>query len=328
MNEQEIELIRGCLPEGRTKYHTFKDHYAFQILSWRLGSGSMKVRELKSHPEFSRYIHRPAFAEFLKRVPEGEINQSRLHAYWPQHEDIQTFRLTLDKWGDFDPDNDDWNQTSRRGYNLVLQLNFPVPHGRYYQSLDDEDEDPLGFGSSCHPARFGILNTMSWARIDLNLDQGTALIEEIQTDWLRDARRQRNQIEQRLQEGKLSRYDEWWGIKVHKILSYIDAYIEPLVRLWDEATLEATLWFLHEELGLKRIYYHTWESGLWFKRLSPSFGPPRSLYTKLPQRFGFECVGHGPEFITERPEIRRRMKKKPPTYRSPKWWFMDLTHAA
>ncbi|MEO0509089.1 MAG: hypothetical protein AAF065_04470 [Verrucomicrobiota bacterium] len=328
MNEQEIQFICGCLSEGRTKYYTFKDHYVFQILSWKLGSGSIKVREIKTHPTFARYANRPAFREFLQRLPNGIIDQESLQSYWPTHDSIQAFRLTLDRWGDFDSGNDDWNQTSRRGYNLVLQLNFPIANSREYRELDEEDDNPFYFGSKCHPSRIGEITTMSWARLDINLDEGTALIEEIQTDWLRDAREERERIERRLKDQKLSINDTWSGIKVWKILRYFDRHIQPLIKLWDEATLEAALWFLREELGMEQVYYHTWNTGLWFKRLEPNFAPPRSLYTKLPQRFGFDCVEQGPEFILEQPENRRRLKSKRNKHESPKWWFMNLKQTA
>ncbi|MEM0965457.1 MAG: hypothetical protein AAGJ81_04845 [Verrucomicrobiota bacterium] len=324
MNQQEIDFIRGCLPRGRTKYYTFRDKYVFQILSWILGSESMHVRELKAHPLLSRFVERPSFVLFLRKIRQERIDASNLNAYWPRHRDIQAFRLTLAKWGDFDPINDHWNQTTRRGFNLVLQINYPVEHGRAYHDLNQEKENPLRLGYSGHPVRFGQVTTMSWARIDIDLGEGTALIEEIQTDWLRDAREKGQRLRSKLLAGEISRYDEWRGIKIHRILRYLDAYIEPLVKFWDEVTLETTLWFLKEELGVNQIYYHTWETGLWCKRLTRQSGPPRSLYERLPKRFGFVKVNHGPGFIDRSHDVFRRIKKDRLKTHENRWWHLNL----
>ncbi|MGJ8654195.1 MAG: hypothetical protein ACSHX8_13055 [Opitutaceae bacterium] len=331
MNTQEIDLIRGCLPEGRTLYHSYKDHYVFPLLSWKLGKNALPAREIKQHKQLGTYAQKPIFSEYLKATPDGLVDPESLNYFWPQSEDVRAFKLTLDRWGNFDSDDyRGWNQTSRRGCNLVLQLNFPSGHNRDYRNLDqdDEDQDPFNWGNSCHPVRSGKENTMSWARLDIDLDSGTALIEEIQTDWLRDARSLRMRLNRMIQDETLKMTDTWWGIPIRKIIRYYDRHIAPLTKLWDETTLMAAIWFLREELGIQKVYYHTWKTGLWFKRLDEHFAPPRSLYTKLPQRFGFECVEHGPEFILERPDIRKRLRKQPPKDESPHWWFIDLRLSA
>jgi len=52
---------------------------------------------------------------------------SLLHAW---HEPHEQFLLTLGKWGG---ESQEWQQTSRRGHNLVLQLNL---HEGYRRKLD------------------------------------------------------------------------------------------------------------------------------------------------------------------------------------------------
>ena len=60
--------------------------------------------------------------------------------------------------------------------------------------------------------------------------------------------------------------------------------------------LAATIWFLREEIGISRIYYHTHEYGAQLKRIRWGL-PPRSLYTSLPRRFCFERTEEAPEFL-------------------------------
>ncbi len=67
-------------------------------------------------------------------------------------------------------------------------------------------------------------------------------------------------------------------------------------RYWAEYTLHAALWFVCEELGIRRIWYHTFESGLALKDIRYSH-PPRSLYTTLPRRFCFQQVAGWPAFL-------------------------------
>ena len=66
--------------------------------------------------------------------------------------------------------------------------------------------------------------------------------------------------------------------------------------MWDEAMLAATLWFLRVELGIRWIFYHTFETGNWLKDMIRS-KPPRSLYTDLPKQFCFQETYNPPAFI-------------------------------
>ena len=60
----------------------------------------------------------------------------------------------------------------------------------------------------------------------------------------------------------------------------------------------ATLWFLFEELGIRRVFYHRHETGARMKAITHSL-PPRSLYTDLPEQFGFRLTHNGPGFIRD-----------------------------
>ena len=49
------------------------------------------------------------------------------------------------------------------------------------------DDGPGPFEWWSHPVRQDGRHTLAWARMDVDLDAGEALIEEIQSDWIREA---------------------------------------------------------------------------------------------------------------------------------------------
>jgi len=63
------------------------------------------------------------------------------------------------------------------------------------------------------------------------------------------------------------------------------------------------------ELGISKVYYHTYESGNYFKGLPEYSRPPRSLYTKLPKRFGFKETQEKPEFWKQNSFMKKRINK-------------------
>jgi hypothetical protein len=54
-----------------------------------------------------------------------------------------------------------------------------------------------------------------------------------------------------------------------------------------------------EEIGIGKIYYHTFNFGCRIKRIAGS-KPPVSLYTKLPDRFCFKKTNQAPGFLMRR----------------------------
>ena len=62
--------------------------------------------------------------------------------------------------------------------------------------------------------------------------------------------------------------------------------------------LLATLIFLTDELGIRRIWMHEAESGARLKHIRGT-APPRSLYTSLPRSFGFTATPEPPGFLGE-----------------------------
>ncbi|MBB3698186.1 hypothetical protein KMW28_17490 [Flammeovirga yaeyamensis] len=66
--------------------------------------------------------------------------------------------------------------------------------------------------------------------------------------------------------------------------------------------------FLLEEIGVTKIYYHTFESGNYFKKLE-NCPPPKSLYTKLPKKFGFKKTKQLPQFWKKEHFMKKRIRK-------------------
>ena len=108
-------------------------------------------------------------------------------------------------------------------------------------------------------------------------------IEEIQSDWVRDARYMSTYWN--------TEHQEAWN-------DYFESVLKPETKKWSETMLTAALWFILNELGLKRVFYHTYETGSKMKNID-SKHPPKSLYTSLPDKFCFERTYNGPRFIRD-----------------------------
>lgn len=228
---------------------------------------------------------------------------------WPEH--CEQFLLTLGSWGG---ENWRWQQITRPGHNLVLQVNLHDGYRRWFADTIPSD-DQWRFGSVGHPVmehgeREFYRTTLDWVRIDLDFDTDEILIEEIQTDWLRELR-------------SLLR---WYQLadpaneETQALIKYCQSLLSRLESLWDEAMLTAALWFTHEELGINTIWYHTFESGCRLKRIK-GCRPPRSLYTTLPKRFCFERTMDQTEFLLHDRKIRRTMRQQP----APEWFRLQLS---
>ena len=72
--------------------------------------------------------------------------------------------------------------------------------------------------------------------------------------------------------------------------------------------LSATLFFIVEELGIRDIWYHSWDTGNLLKGISGRSLPPRSLYTRLPRRFCFSETEAMPGLLQCR-QTRRRLRR-------------------
>ncbi len=299
MKKNEIQEIMDCLPEGRTKFYYFKDRYALILLSYLVGGGKT-IREIKNS-RFHRLVHKPMVQRIIKDTGGGHLTPKELGSIWPFN--YHCYLLTLGMWGSREGWSRFYNQTSRPGWNLVLQLNFTARHNHsYYRLLKPRDPQP--FHCYSHPIARDGHHTLAWARIDLDLDTDEALIEEIQTDWIRRAIWSKKYLAvfekcSNPKQQYIPEYVRRLGCDSKALSQYLEDTLKPHIRIWDEAMLASAIWFLKEEIGIRKIFYHTFKFGCQMKRITGS-KPPRSLYTKLPDRFCFKKTNQAPVFLTQK----------------------------
>ena len=284
-----LELIERLSSEGRV-FHYFKDRYALMLLSWFVKDGRT-VRDVKSS-RFRGLLEKPVVKSVTKARRDGVITREALQQR--NAAESAGYRITYDIWGD---PHDGSLQTSRPGMNLVLQVNFPVEHDLAYQWLLEVGEQQP-FVVHGHPARAGRYNTMGWARIDIDLDAGEALIEEIQNDWIRNAQEMAYDAKAAIDNGhdhaSIWCNDGLFQCQARQFMTYADEVLSAYEDVWAEAVLAAAIEFLIGDLGIRRIFYHTLAGG---NRLKGMDGPPQSLYTTLPRKFCFQEVEESPLFL-------------------------------
>lgn len=310
MDVKLAEEIIACLPQGRIKYFYFKDRYALTLLGHYCNSGRPVGALRQSH--MRRLLDKPLVRELLGSCGDGIARPEVLSSYWPER--FHCYTLSLGLWGS--ERKSSWHQTSRAGRNLVLQLNFSNEHDRLYRKLKvDADASPFGFAG--HPTS-KVRNTLAWSRIDLDLESDTALIEEVQNDWLREASWLFRHAKQCLAAKPGPRRRRWCEtFSPEQTVEYFEKAIAPHLGHWSEAMLAATVEFLLTEIGIHRIFYHSWETGCKVKNCRP----PRSVYSTLPEKFCFRRVSSGPQFLYDDKSSRRKMRK----IGNQQWYLLDFS---
>ncbi len=293
MDIQLANDIIAMMPDERTVFRYYPDRYAIMLLEYAMTEG-VSISQLKSS-RFAKLLNRPAIKNVVAQCGNGYLTPAELALAWPVQ--TQNYVLTLGLWGQRKPGHRGWYQTSRAGTNLVLQLNFDRGHDGAYKKLAQQYGDTKFFYDG-HPINKKGRNTLSWARIDLDLDSGEALIEELQNDWLRNAYDELSYVQ------KSKKINP--AIKT-KLKRYVNDNLEPHAKTWSEAMLSATLFFLVKEIGIKKIWIHDFETGNRLKQIKWS-KPPRSLYTSLPKKFCFEKVKQAPSFLHQ--SFNRKLRKR------------------
>jgi len=316
MNKIDVEEVIDCLPKERTLFHYFKDRYALMLLAYVSGEGK-SISEIKRSP-YGGLLNKPLINALLKRQGNGELSAYDLSSAWPKN--TYPFLLTVGVWGGRERW---WYQTTRGGHNLVLQLNFSNKHDHIYRRLVRPAEEKR-FNSGAHPvmekgAREYFRETLAWARIDLDLNKGEALIEEIQSDWIRGAASVQKMILRWIKHGATDKRPRGIEGAYEDVLHYVSNVLEPYAKFWDEAMLAATISFIREELGIRDIYYHSFETGWKLKAIGGS-KPPRSLYTRLPRKFCFSETDETPVFLASDRVYRRSIKQ----VANPRWFHLHI----
>ncbi len=296
MKHQTVQEIIACLAGERTIFSYFQGRYALSLLL-HAANGSYTVRTLRQSP-YAQLLEKPIVRSALALCGDGKLHASAFDIWVPEAAD---FVLTLASWGD---DHDRrYNQTSRNGSNLVLQLNFNTGDMARFARLVEYPED---YNTWAHPCRRHsdpcYRETLAWARLDVSFETDEVLIEEIQSDFVRYVQ---------------------WNKRDHDDHDAVVAFCKPFRRMWHEAMLSATIQFIWQELGVTRIYYHEHTTGAALKGMK-GWLPPRSLYDTLPRQFCMRPTDHAPSFLMS----HRRVRKKLARLANPMFYTLeDPSHA-
>ena len=216
MDEQSVRDVIACLSGDRTLFSYFEGRYALMLLARAAGSLTT-VRDLRAS-EFRPLLEKPLVKTVLSELGCGQVMPADF-AVWPA--EVSEFLLALESWGHRSARR--YHQTSRCGFNLVLQLNFNTGDMARLARLV---EHPRSFNWSCHPCckdpnRYR--ETLAWARMDICFDSDAVLIEEIQSDFVKNVD---------------------WHTYVHRDQDALTAFCAPFKRLWPEAMLTAAIEFV------------------------------------------------------------------------------------
>jgi hypothetical protein len=326
MKTWEINEIIHSLPKGRTVFHYFKDRYALVLLGNYVGKRGRTVRDVKSSV-YGRLLKKQIVKNILSGAGNGRLSSAQVRGEWPKT--YQSYCLTLGQWGRDKTRYPGWYQTSVPGKNLVLHLNFNDKDMKAYRNAVCPRPGYHPFTNTGHPHNRGKNHTLAWARLEIDLERNEALIEEIQTDWLRRLRYDQKLFQHHFVYNKPIRKSDqkyletYYQNMIHSnhVLRYFEKTERAHGGIWSETMLFAAIWFLRRELGIKRIFYHTHETGSRLKCISYEDSPPRSLYTELPERFCFKTSQQGPA-VVERAWSQRmaESRKKLPF----KWQVLEL----
>jgi hypothetical protein len=77
---------------------------------------------------------------------------------------------------------------------------------------------------------------------------------------------------------------------------------------------------IRDELAVRRLFFHDFDTGAALKGLTPGFQPPRSLYTDLPRRFCFQKTARMPGFLDNLKTVRKALRNVP----EPCWYQLTL----
>ncbi|ALG68435.1 hypothetical protein [Beggiatoa leptomitoformis] len=312
MDKKTLDEVVECLEQEKTRFDYFKDGYAIRLLSYVAGKGK-KIADIKQTP-YARLLDKPLVKPLLAQAGDGILSADLLALAYL--ETPYTFLLTLASWGG---DNRRWQQTSRNGYNLVLQLNFSNQHAVLYQHLVKPTRN-VAFNYYSHPSMHTAKNgffreTLAWARIDFDFATNEALIEEIQCDWIKRAQDTLDHILWSEEKAGRIRPTNIKG-STEALQTYMKTVLKPYIQLWDEAVLMAAITYIREELGIKTIFYHDYMTGSQLKNCEP----PRSLYTTLPRRFCFQLTEDAPQFLQQDKPFQKAIRK----VKTPHWFVLSF----
>lgn len=296
MDPHLFARVRAQLGSRRLSFPFFRGRHALLLLADQLDAG-WTLPQLKRSP-FNRLLSHPVIRAYVASRQGRPLDAGALRRHGL--EDACDYELGFGRWPDEGLGDPEGDQVSRAGVNLVVRLDLGARERAALRRIFGPDQ-PVQETDHPHAGGYGI--TLAWARVDLDPLRGEALIEEVQSDWVREARKESNA-------GWLPwRVRERWG-------RYVASPLRRPASHWSEATLAAAIHVLRHELGVHRIYYHSWRSSLRLKHLDEDWGPPRSLYTDLPRRFCFQPTSERPALLVARstPDWRAWIDAQDPAF--------------
>lgn len=326
MTNQELRFVDSIFGEQKIGFSYFQDKYAIELLRYALKDyqlqNGVNIAAIKKWKQGFLLDKKP-LKNITASLKKNQLREADLVNFQPEEQ--LPFYITFDKWGTFKKHRKDtYYQTTRPGYSFVLQLNFSTHHDiPYYKLVNPERNsgrnNPHPLRWICHPVCENNQLTLGWARLDFDLNTGELLIEEIQNDWLRDAKQVYQHICREQHKEQKNRIRHWVLHRINgtaeSFKKYYETILTPYLKIWDEALLSAAIQFSIEELGIQDIYYHTYKSGCLLKDCQP----PRSIYTKLPRRFGFQKTSIAPDFIEKDKYLKKVLRTK-----QLEWWRLNF----
>lgn len=310
----------ACLPQGRTLFRYGHGQFAPMLLRQLLLHGWM-LPDIRTS-RFAKLLDREIMRPLMASAGKLKLEPVELQLAYPT--EATSWRLSVGCWSSGKKRT--WRQTARLGSNVVLQLNFCREHDAAFDALFGENSGHIMRRTS-HPVSQKE-NTLAWARLDVDIDEGAVLIEEIQSDWVRDTERMcrwpinyfnRLSVEERPK--TLVDRKEYQ----RRAVIYGQSILPRFTTHWQETMLAACQFFAFEELGVDNLFMHTFETGNLLKGIDPKWGaPPRSIYSDLPRRMGFERGTLAPNFLSDELTTRRMKKAKD---HQPEFWRLSLNPA-
>ena len=305
MSPQDLALVRESVGVHRRIIEYFPQRYARDLLIGCLDYYPT-IRELRQSP-FAGLLERPLIKPLLAQCGTGRIAESLLTTLY--HDPLPACSLSLGSWGNGDT-HWRWNQMSRPGYNLTLLLNLDRSSEQRFRRQTKADSMPCWRGHPHDNKR----STIAWARLDIDLEHQEVLIEEMQSDFVRLM--SKRYLRQRHGEEAWHLAGACMTASQEACQQAFDSFA-AIKKYWSECMLWATLRFISDELGISRVFYHSFKGGTILKHI-PYKQPPRSLYTMLPKRFGFHTTDVWPLALIS----KRRAKTKHMPEQA--FFFMDV----
>lgn len=305
MDQNTLQELLAGLYKERTLYRYCRDYYAVQLLRIAI-KRHVSIQSLR-RSNYAKLLSKSTITPLLHSCGNGRLTSDQLVSYW--QEPGTTYLVTVGVWGG---GSYPYAQTSRPGINLVLRLNFNHQHDQLLRKFIRPNRDGV-FNYRGHPIlergdRSYYRETLAWVRLDVDLEQDEVLIEEIQSDWVREVAWLHKWLDRCDSDDHVMRCYafETTAASARRYLKFV----EPLIKEWSQAMLAATIDFVNKELGVKHVWFHNWEVGNYLKRIKGDYLPPRSLYTRLPKQFCFEPTNQLPGLLSDRRTIKRLRRGK------------------